>query len=592
MAVQNGSISTNIENGNYFWVKWSQYGNQNISNNSTKIYWEVGCDLSHNYYSNAITMSAVTINGSQVYAGGTYSNFYSGSHTISSGYLDITHNTNGTKTFTISSFTGWLYPNHNYSASATNFELPTIPRASSITATNTDIESATSININRVSSNFTHTITYSFLGLTGTIATKTTDTSIGWIVPSSFYAKIPNAKTGTVTLTCTTYNDNTSLGSKTTTFTITANEDICKPTITATLIDSNATTVGFTGDNTKLIKYKSTAKITPSITTKNDATVSLITVNGMIVTGDYIEIQNVESETFNVAVVDSRGYTNFVELTPSIVQYIPLTVTAKFQRTTPTGTEIAVSYSGNGFSGYFNESQTLGNQIYLNIYLKVGTTWSKITISSIRIYPTDNIFSGQMVVPMSFDYRDSAELKLEISDMLSVVNYQEVVPKGLPYYDYGVDDNGNNYFNVNGYIYADKIHELTYRKSTLEESTTKSITASGWRNIVTNPLQVYCEKGLYAMLISISTSSSTNGIITLRPLIDNLEENTSIRSTIPLANGLMTSTQVLRIFEVSNDASVEFSGEVYANVNCNVERVTIKVFELAKFTILIKYVII
>lgn len=149
-----------------------------------------------------------------------------------------------------------------------NLTLTTIPRASSITATDANIESATTININRASSSFTHTITYSFSNLTGTIATKTTETSLGWIIPSSFYSKIPNSKTGIVTLTCTTYSGNTSIGNKTTTFTIsvpTSGINDCRPIIdTASVVDSNLSTTLLTGDEKRLVRYKSW--IVPTIT--------------------------------------------------------------------------------------------------------------------------------------------------------------------------------------------------------------------------------------------------------------------------------------------------------------------------------------
>ena len=70
--------------------------------------------------------------------------------------------------------------------------LTTIPRASSVTCADGNIGSSTTININRASSNFTHTLKYSFGTLSGTIVTKTSETSIGWTIPTSFYAQIPN----------------------------------------------------------------------------------------------------------------------------------------------------------------------------------------------------------------------------------------------------------------------------------------------------------------------------------------------------------------------------------------------------------------
>lgn len=130
-----GRVTTNTTYDSYFWVEWEQVGSQDVANNRTQIKWSCGLYSTHKFYSNAIKMSAFSINGTQVYGGGTYSNFTAeGKQQITSGTLWITHNTDGTKTFSISSFTGWLYSNYNYSANATSHTLTSIPRAASITA--------------------------------------------------------------------------------------------------------------------------------------------------------------------------------------------------------------------------------------------------------------------------------------------------------------------------------------------------------------------------------------------------------------------------------------------------------------------------
>ena len=128
-----GQLNTNTTYDSYFWVKWEQSGNQDIANNRTLIAWSCGVYCGHSFYLNAIKMSAVTINGTKVYSGGTYSNYSRGNHTIASGTMWINHNTDGTKTFSIASFTGWLYSNYNYSSNGDSYSLTTIPRGATIT---------------------------------------------------------------------------------------------------------------------------------------------------------------------------------------------------------------------------------------------------------------------------------------------------------------------------------------------------------------------------------------------------------------------------------------------------------------------------
>ena len=81
-----GQVNTNTTYDSFFWVYWSQ-DSQDIAGNKTRIYWSCGVTCGHSFYTNAIEMSAVTINGTQVYGGGTYSNFSKGEHRIAYGYL-------------------------------------------------------------------------------------------------------------------------------------------------------------------------------------------------------------------------------------------------------------------------------------------------------------------------------------------------------------------------------------------------------------------------------------------------------------------------------------------------------------------------
>ena len=83
------TIKTGVVYDSYFWVKWES-GGQDVSANKTTINWSCGVMPGHKFYSNAVKMSAVTINGVQVYAGGTYSNITDyKEHTLASGTLEV-----------------------------------------------------------------------------------------------------------------------------------------------------------------------------------------------------------------------------------------------------------------------------------------------------------------------------------------------------------------------------------------------------------------------------------------------------------------------------------------------------------------------
>lgn len=212
---KNGQINTQTLYDSYFWVYWSE-SEQSISDNKTKIYWSCGVTCGHSFYSNAIKMSAVTINGTQVYSGGTYSNFAKGEHRIAYGYLDIDHNADGKKTFSISPFTGWLYSGYNYSSNGGSFELAAIPRISKPSLSVSEIEFGKKITIytNRKSSSFKHKIfcKYDSYGWRAITPTPSVDTEYEWIVPTNLMNEIPNDKKLSIAIGCDTYYNGSYIG--------------------------------------------------------------------------------------------------------------------------------------------------------------------------------------------------------------------------------------------------------------------------------------------------------------------------------------------------------------------------------------------
>lgn len=75
------------------------------------------------------------------------------------------------------------------------------------------------INTNRKNTSYTHDLTYSFVGKTGSIATDV-GASYQWTVPD-LVAKIPNKTSATCTITCKTKNGSTVIGTNTVSLTLT-----------------------------------------------------------------------------------------------------------------------------------------------------------------------------------------------------------------------------------------------------------------------------------------------------------------------------------------------------------------------------------
>lgn len=360
--------------------------------------------------------------------------------------ITISHLDNGKKSIVITfSFNGKLdsyYPNGTISKTV---ELPTIARKSSVTCADGNIGSATTININRASSTFTHTLTYSFLGLTGTIATKTSSTSIGWTIPTSFYSKIPNANSGKGTITCSTYFGDTLIGTSTCTFNaFVVNSN---PTISGTVEDTNTSAIQATGDKNKLIRYISNAKVVITATAKNSATISSVkVVNGsQTKTTATSTINAIDSGTFNLSCIDSRGLSASATVIKTLVEYIKPVITGVIlNRPSTTSNTINASVQGLCFNGSFG-AKTNTFELKWRYKKSTETTWSSYTAVTATRTGNNFTFSGEL--GKNFSYTEAFNFEFVLSDYFMSNTYSTTVTRGLPIIDIGEND-----VNINGDI--------------------------------------------------------------------------------------------------------------------------------------------
>ena len=448
-------IKTDVLDDSYFWVEWSQ-NSQSIEDNSTIINWSCGFNPGHKYYLNAIKMSSVVINGVEVYSGGTYSNITDyQNRTFASAAMKIAHNPDGSKSFTVSGFSGWIYNSGNTYASSQTFTLPTIPRASSVSCSTADIGSNATISISRASSSFTHTLTYSFGSLSGTIATKTSSTSVSWTIPTTFYAQIPNAKSGAGTITCDTYNGSTLIGSKSTSFTATVNESASKPTLNPTVVDSNSATTALTGNSSKFIKYYSNASVSTGASARNSATLKSqkITCGAKSISSSSGTINSVESGSFTFSATDSRGYTTTQTVNKTLIDYIKLTCSLNAGAPTTDGVA-TLKISGNYWNGTFG---ALANTLTVQYRYKAqgGSYGSWTTVSATK---SNNTYNATATIS-GLDYRTTYVFQARAVDKLATINTDEQARRTTPIFDWSKDD-----FNVNGTLKVNNtnIFDLIY----------------------------------------------------------------------------------------------------------------------------------
>nr|CAI9750280.1 tail protein [uncultured phage] len=451
-----GIVKTNVSYGSYFWVKWEIRGSQDIANNRTTIAWSCGLHPEEQYYTNAVRMDAVTINGTEVYSGGTYSNITDyKDRTFDSGTLTIPHNSDGSKSFTISAVSGWIYSNGNYYGASQTFTLPTIPRASSVSCSSANIGSNATITINRASTSFTHTLTYSFGSLSGTIATKTSSTNISWTIPTTFYGQIPNSKSGTGTITCDTYNGSTLIGSKSTSFTATVSESASKPTLSPTVSDSNTTTTALTGNSSKFIKYYSNAAVATGAKARNSATLKSqkITCEAKSLTSASGTINAVESGSFTFSATDSRGYTTTQTVNNTLIDYIKLTCSLNAGAPTTAGVA-TLKISGNYWDGTFGK---VANTLTVQYRYKTqgGSYGSWTTVSATK---SNNTYNATATI-RGLNYQTTYVFQARAIDKLATISTDEQARRTTPIFDWSKDD-----FNVNGTLKVNStnIFDLIY----------------------------------------------------------------------------------------------------------------------------------
>ena len=360
---------------------------QSIANNRSVVGWHLQLIASGGSISSSASKSwAVTVNGTNYSGTNTIGVSNGQTKTLASGTTTISHNADGTKSFSFSfsqqfdinySGVGWIGTKSG-SGSGT---LSTIPRTSSVSSTNANIGESIKITINRASSSFTHTLTCKFCNLTKTIATKTSSTSVSWTLPTDFYAEIPNAKTSWGRIICDTYSGSTKIGSSECRFDVYVKESTNKPTISATVKDINNTTKALTGDENKLIKYYSQAQFTVTGSAKNSATVKSLTstYNGNTAskantTSWTDHYSNAVQASYAFGVVDSRGYSNSVTVTKTLIDYVKITCALSVSNPTASG-NCTLTITGNYFNGSFGST----NNTLTVQYKKNDGSWTNAT---------------------------------------------------------------------------------------------------------------------------------------------------------------------------------------------------------------------
>lgn len=358
-------------------------------------------------------------------------------------FENIAHNSDGKKSVSWSWSCATGTSNLGTVSDSGTKALTTIARASKVYATNCNIGSFSTIAINKYKDSFTTSLYYKtssdsdYVAISG--ASKISGTSFAFEIPEAWYNKIPNTKTMTCSIKAETYNGSSNIGSNTCLFTITANEELCRPTITGSVVDTNDNVYALTKSRTRFVKYKSLPKVTWEASAKNGATLVSQKASGVEATSPYTYT---EWKNVMVEIVDSRGYTNmYWAYDLDVVDYFEPTIQVLGGRTSPTSDSATISIYGSFFNGYFDADNTNLNNLSVSYkYREIGATeWTNG--ATIPVTKENNSFKNEdFVISDLFNYQKSYEVQVIATDSLSTsLPYTFKVIKGIPVFDWCKD---------------------------------------------------------------------------------------------------------------------------------------------------------
>lgn len=369
---------------------------QNITNNtsnvtvSAKVHWTGGSWNALGQCSGYITIDGTKYSYSGMSFNSSHTN--SGSQTVMTKTVDVTHNEDGSKVLSCSTAFDTVISAGTINASASKV-LTTIARASQPslvtypeTTQNVGNFGVTfSIHMNRKSDSFTHTVRYEYGSRTGTIATKVT-TGTTWAVPLAFMNDIPDATSGSGRIYVDTYNGSTLVGTKYTGFTATVPSSV-KPSLTVTLDD----TTGVDDIYGSPVKGLSKIKITPTVTLAYSSPIAsyTITANGVTyntATATTGLLTTAGSSVVTVTVKDKRGRSTTWSYTMSVLDYnAPAISKLTVKRCDSNGTENDQGeYCQLTLSATVTSLNSKNTATYKLRYKKsTATSWTESTITAL-----------------------------------------------------------------------------------------------------------------------------------------------------------------------------------------------------------------
>ena len=291
-----------------------------------------------------------------VTGGGGYTN----SHLSANGWVELVsggfwapHNADGTGMATVGSYYSSGYgnmPYEEFTLTLTKIARASQPSINTYPGNSPDITAGTACTIHmNKQANFTHKVSYWFGNKKGTIATGVVD-NCSWTPPTSLLDQIPNASTGSGTISVETYSGSTKIGeTKSCGFTLHLPNN-SEPTIgTITLTEQHA---GVKAKNANVTVQQISKKlVSVPVSAKYSASIKTVTCDGVTLSnnnGTYTGyISNKSNGTYKITATDSRGLQSSNAAEQTFYEYDKPFITATLKRESETSAEGTLSVSGS-----------------------------------------------------------------------------------------------------------------------------------------------------------------------------------------------------------------------------------------------------
>ena len=294
----------------------------------------------------------------------------------------------------------------------------------------------------------TYSIEYEFGSLTGVIKDNISPTdvpaTISWTIPTSFYNEIPDTTSKTGKLISYYTLGNKTVNSTSTFIAKIPDSDV--PTITASVVTTDALSSQLSGNTSTIINGVSNVKVTMSATPTQGSTIvnqyfyyqrnyyPMAIQNTKTLTGGYDGV-------FDFGAIDTRSRKGTKRITLTAIDYRTPTIAIDDVSISTSGVA-TINITGTWFNGSFGAT---ANTLTVQYRYKSSSSssWGSWTNISNVTKNSDGTYSATATKD-GLSYTDTYNFEAKVTDKINTVASKEYTGKSLPVFDWSKDD-----FNFN-----------------------------------------------------------------------------------------------------------------------------------------------